>query len=98
MPQSAFAAACNNCDDSDGVYFLAAAAPYIAVGDLNLILPLFAAVLLAAYGAHRLAKFTALRRLAPDWDSWEQGRKFPMGFALGPPLALYLGLAAAYGA
>lgn len=78
--------------------FLAAAAPYIAVGDLNLILPLFAAVLLAAYGAHRLAKFTALRRLAPDWDSWEQGRKFPMGFALGPTLALYLGLAAAYGA
>jgi len=78
--------------------FLAAAAPYIAVGDLNLILPLFAAVLLAAYGAHRLAKFTALRRLAPEWDSWEQGRKFPMGFALGPTLALYLGLAAAYGA
>ena len=51
--------------------FIAAAAPYIAVGDLNLILPLFAAVLLAAYGAHRLAKITPLRRLAPDWDSWE---------------------------
>ncbi|MEO0743922.1 MAG: prepilin peptidase [Pseudomonadota bacterium] len=77
--------------------FLAAAAPYIAIGDLNLILPLFAAVLLAAFGAHRLAKFTSLRNLAPDWDSWEQGRKFPMGFALGPTLALYLGLAAAYG-
>ena len=78
--------------------FLAAAAPYIAVGDLNLILPLFAAVLLAAFGAHRLAKFTSLRNLAPVWDSWEQGRKFPMGFALGPTLARYLGLAAAYGA
>ncbi|MEO0634140.1 MAG: prepilin peptidase, partial [Pseudomonadota bacterium] len=74
--------------------FLAAAAPYIALGDLRLILPLFAAVLLASYGAHRVAKFTALRNLAPDWESWEQGRKFPMGFALGPSLALYLGLAA----
>ncbi|MEL7091917.1 MAG: prepilin peptidase [Pseudomonadota bacterium] len=77
--------------------FLAAAAPFIALGDLRLILPLFAAVLLASYGAHRVAKFTALRKLAPDWQSWEQGRKFPMGFALGPSLALYLGLAAAYG-
>ena len=77
--------------------FLSAAAPYIALGDLNVLLPLFAAVLLAAYGAHRLAKATALRQLAPHWDSWEQGRKFPMGFALGPSLALYLALSAAYG-
>lgn len=77
--------------------FIAAAAPYIAIGDLSLILPLFAAVLLAAYGAHRLAKYTPLRRLAPDWDSWEKGKKFPMGFALGPTLAVYLGLAAFYG-
>lgn len=77
--------------------FIAAAAPYVALGDLNLLLPLFAAVLLAAYGAHRVAKFTGLRKLAPHWDSWEQGRKFPMGFALGPTLALYLGLAAVYG-
>lgn len=78
--------------------FLAAAAPYVALGDLNLLLPLFAAVLLAAFGAHRLAKLSGLRKLAPDWDSWEQGRKFPMGFALGPTLAIYLGLAAVYGA
>lgn len=77
--------------------FLAAAAPYVAIGDLSLLLPLFAAVLLAAYGAHRVAKYTPLRRLAPDWDSWEKGKKFPMGFALGPTLAVYLGLAAAYG-
>ncbi len=77
--------------------FIAAAAPYVAIGDLSLLLPLFAAVLLAAYGAHRVAKYTPLRRLAPDWDSWEKGKKFPMGFALGPTLAVYLGLAAAYG-
>ncbi|MEL6617564.1 MAG: prepilin peptidase [Pseudomonadota bacterium] len=77
--------------------FAAVAAPYVAVADLRLLLPLFAAVLLAAYGAHRVAKFTPLRRLAPHWDSWEQGRKFPMGLALGPALALYLGLVAVYG-
>lgn len=77
--------------------FAAAAAPYIALGDLRLLLPLFAAVLLAAYGAHRLAKYTGLRRLAPHWQSWEQGRKFPMGLALGPTLAIYLGAAALYG-
>ncbi len=77
--------------------FAAAAAPFVAIGDLRLLLPLFAAVLLASYGAHRLAKYTALRNLAPHWESWEQGRKFPMGLALGPTLALYLGLAALYG-
>lgn len=77
--------------------FAAAAAPYIALGDVRLLIALFAAVLLAAYAAHRIAKFTPLRRMAPHWDSWEQGRKFPMGLALGPTLALYLMLAAAYG-
>lgn len=78
--------------------FLAAAAPYVALPDLGLLFPLFAAVLLAAWAAHRIAKYTPLRALAPHWDSWEQGRKFPMGLALGPTLALYLVLVALYGA
>ncbi|MEX0310221.1 MAG: prepilin peptidase [Tateyamaria sp.] len=78
--------------------FLAAASPYVAVGDIRLLMALFAAVLLAAYAVHRLAKHTRLRALAPNWTSWNQeGRRFPMGFALGPTLALYLGLAALYG-
>lgn len=78
--------------------FLAAAAPYVALGDVRLLMALFAAVLLAAYAVHRLAKHTSLRNLAPSWHSWDQeGRRFPMGFALGPTLALYLGLAALYG-
>jgi prepilin peptidase CpaA len=77
--------------------FAAAAAPFIALGDVRLLIALFAAVLLAAYAAHRIAKFTPLRRMAPHWASWDQGRKFPMGLALGPTLALYLMLAAAYG-
>ena len=78
--------------------FLAAAAPFVALGDIRLVMALFAAVLLAAYAAHRIAKFTPLRRMAPDWNSWSQkGRKFPMGFALGPTLAIYLALGAVHG-
>ena len=78
--------------------FLAAAAPYVAVGDVQVLMALFAAILLAAYTVHTIAKRTKLRDLAPNWTSWSQeGRRFPMGFALGPTLAIYLGLAAMYG-
>lgn len=78
--------------------FLAAAAPFVALGDVRLLMALFAAVLLAAYAVHRVAKATPLRNMAPDWASWNQeGRRFPMGFALGPTLALYLCLAAVHG-
>lgn len=78
--------------------FIAASAPYVALGDLRLVLALFAAMLLAAWCTHRIARATPLRRLAPDWDSWETGKRFPMGLALGPTLALYLCLAALNGA
>lgn len=78
--------------------FIAAASPYIALGDLRLMMALFMATLLAAAVAHRGAKYTPLRRLAPHWESWERGKKFPMGLALGPTLAIYLILGALYGA
>lgn len=78
--------------------FVAAAAPFVAPGDLRLLLAVFAANLLAAFVTHRLAKYTALRRVAPGWKSWDVGWKFPMGFSLGGTLAIYLILGAAYGA
>lgn len=78
--------------------FAAAAAPYIALGDLRLLLAIFMTTLLAAAVTHRGAKHTPLRRLAPHWESWTQGKKFPMGLALGPALAIYLILGAIYGA
>jgi prepilin peptidase CpaA len=78
--------------------FLAVAAPFIAIGDLQVLIMLFMATLLAAAITHRTVKHTPLRKLAPDWDSWEQGKKFPMGLALGPCLALYLILGALLGA
>lgn len=77
--------------------FAGAAAPLVALGDLSFLAIIFAANLLAGYVTHRLAKHTPLRKLAPDWKSWDVGTKFPMGFCLGGTLAIYLILAALYG-
>ncbi|TMM55235.1 prepilin peptidase [Sulfitobacter sabulilitoris] len=78
--------------------FIAAGAPYVALADLRLVLSLLAASLLAAVITHRIAKHTPLRRVAPHWRSWDQGKKFPMGLALGATLSIYLGLGAIFGA
>lgn len=78
--------------------FAAAAVPYIALGDLGLLMVLFMAALLAAVVTHRGIKHTPLRQLAPHWTSWDKGKKFPMGLALGATLAIYLILGALYGA
>lgn len=77
--------------------FIAAAAPFVALGDAATLCLIFAATLLGAFVTHRVIKYSPLRRLAPDWQSWNTGKKFPMGFALGGTLAIYLGLGAAFG-
>ena len=77
--------------------FIAAAAPFIDPGDAVILCMIFAANLLAAFMSHRIAKHTALRNLAPNWESWSRGRKFPMGFSLGSTLAIYLILGVTYG-
>lgn len=77
--------------------FAAAAAPYVAVGDLRLLIAIFAANLLAAFATHRLVKYTPLRRIAPDWKSWNVGWKFPMGLSLGGTLAIYMILGVYFG-
>lgn len=78
--------------------FIAAAAPFVALGDASVVMLILAGVLIAAYVTHRLARISPLRRLAPDWASWHSGKRFPMGLALGPALAIYLALAAIHGA
>lgn len=78
--------------------FAAAAAPYIAIGDLKMLMMLFTLVLLASAITHRGIKHTPLRKLAPHWESWSQETKFPMGIALGPTLAIYLGMGIFLGA
>lgn len=77
--------------------FAAAAAPFIHPGDFVFLLMLLAATLLGAFAAHRLAKYTPLRRMAPSWQSWDTGSDFPMGLALGGTLAIYLMLGAFFG-
>ena len=77
--------------------FLAAAAPYVALGDLLQVFMILAASLLGAVATHRLAKHSPLRRLAPHWESWDKGWDFPMGLALGATLAVYLMFGALFG-
>lgn len=77
--------------------FAAAMAPFVALGDLSLFLPLLALMALAGFIAHRgLRRIAAVRHATLDWESWER-REFPMGLALGPALAVYIGIAAVYG-
>jgi prepilin peptidase CpaA len=73
--------------------FIAAAAPFVWAADARLVGLIFMANLLAAYLAHRMAKHTALRALAPDWASWDAGAKFPMGLPLATSLMIYLAIA-----
>lgn len=71
--------------------FAAAMAPFIALGDLRLVLVLFAAILLGAFVTHRTARaIPAMRRATPDWESWSRKKDFPMGLALGTTLVFYL--------
>ena len=78
--------------------FAAAMAPLVDPGDAQVVLVLFAAVLLAAFATHRGARaLPAVRRAFPAWESWARG-DFPMGLALGGTLIFYLALGVAFGA
>ena len=72
--------------------FAAAAAPFVALADLASLFYLFAGCLLSGYLIHRIVRASPLRRLVPDWESWESGRRFPMGLPLAATLILYLAL------
>lgn len=78
--------------------FLAFAAPYVMIADLTWVGVVFFGILVAAILTHRFTRNSRLRNLAPDWESWRQGKRFPLGLALGPTLALYLCFAALNGA
>lgn len=77
--------------------FAAAMASFVALGDAAKMLYLLAAVVLVALITHRLfQRSKAVRRLTPDWKSWDN-KDFPMGLALGGALIAYLALGVAYG-
>jgi len=75
---------------------IAAMSPIFMVGDLVLIIQLFAACLLGALAVHSLFRFTALKNFAPDWKSWTAGRYFPKGLPLSMTLFFYLLIIAVY--
>ena len=78
--------------------FAAAMAPFVALGDIQFITFGFAAVVVAAVVVHRLVRRnSAVRRIAPDWESWTR-KDFPMGLALGAGLGFYLTAGAIWGA
>jgi prepilin peptidase CpaA len=69
--------------------FAAAMAPFFTTGDVRLLMALFAACLLAAFAAHRLARLLpGIRRVTEDWVSWT-AKKFPMGLALSGTLIFF---------
>ena len=69
--------------------FAAAMAPFFVHSDLRFDFGLFAACLLGAFAAHRLARATPFRAVTPEWASWTNPR-FPMGLALAGMLIFYL--------
>ncbi len=70
--------------------FAAAMAPFFVGGNLRVVLGLYAACLLGAFAAHRLARvIPAFRRATTDWASWTH-KDFPMGLALSGTLIFYL--------
>ncbi|MBS1300841.1 prepilin peptidase [Loktanella sp. SALINAS62] len=74
--------------------FMAAAAPYVAAGDISAMLMLLSAAMLGGFVLHRALRLTPLRRTYPHWESWSSGRRFPMGLPLAIALTSYLSLAA----
>ncbi|SHF01839.1 prepilin peptidase CpaA [Litoreibacter ascidiaceicola] len=70
--------------------FAAAMAPFVAVIDGTFVAAIFAVTTIVAFILHRLARVTPLRKLAPNWESWERTRDFPMGLPLAVTLIVYL--------
>lgn len=77
--------------------FMAAASPFVWSGDWVLVIFILASTTFAAFITHRLAMHTALRNVAPNWESWNRKTHFPMGLPLGGSLAIYLILGTVYG-
>lgn len=71
--------------------YAASIAPLFVGGDIAWILLLIAACLIGALITHRILRsIPAVRRMTPDWLSWEQKRYFPLGFALSGMAVFYV--------
>lgn len=71
--------------------FAAAMAPFVALYDVTSMIILFAIAVLFGFATHRGARSVpAIRSATPDWVSWEETKKFPMGYPLALALIAYL--------
>jgi prepilin peptidase CpaA len=70
--------------------FAAVMAPFVAAIDGTAIAAIFVLTTILAFILHRLARVSPLRKLAPNWESWERTRDFPMGLPLAVTLIIYL--------
>lgn len=63
--------------------FIAAFIPFIDPTEFSRFAMIMAGCLLAAVLVHRVARQTpAIRNIAPQWQSWQPGKPFPMGLGL----------------
>lgn len=70
--------------------FIAAASPMVPLADATNLVPIVTICFLSGYAAHRIAKHSPIRKMVPHWESWQAGRRFPMGFPLAMILNTYL--------
>jgi prepilin peptidase CpaA len=71
--------------------FMASAAPFVALDDAGFVFMLLGVGMFFGFFIHRAAKaIKPIRNLVPDWESWHQGKRFPLGFPLGGVLITYL--------
>ena len=74
--------------------FAAAMAPFVAISDITMMIAIFGVCTILGFIIHRLARLSPIRKMTPNWESWERTRDFPLGFPLSVSLVLYLGFAA----
>jgi prepilin peptidase CpaA len=71
--------------------FMAAMAPCFVGGDVVHVMLLVSGCMIGALAVHRiLRRIPIIRRMTPDWISWDHRRFFPLGFALSAILIFYL--------
>lgn len=76
------------------IKYIVAASPYVMRADWFAVLLILSFFMVVGFVVHRLARRSPLRALAPEWQSWHQTGRFPLGFALAPAMLAYLALAA----
>ena len=71
--------------------FAAAMAPFVALGDVTMMIIIFAVSIVFGFVTHRVARMIpAIRNATPEWVSWTETKKFPMGYPLALALVGYL--------